>query len=55
MLLLAALCALAVAFLVLARQAPGAPAFVAWVGSWFGGEAAAQADAFVFANMRTPR
>jgi len=55
MLLLAALGALAVVFLVLARQAPGAPAFVAWVGSWFGGEAAAPADAFVFANMRMPR
>ena len=55
LLLLVVLCALAVAFLVVARQLPGASAFVTWVGSWFGGAPPEPAEAFTFANMRLPR
>ena len=55
LLLLALLSALAVAFLVFARQAPGASAFVVWVGSWFGGASPEPAEAFAFSSMRLPR
>lgn len=55
MFLVLALVVLSVAFLLLARQAPGAGQFFAWVGSWFGGAVVEPADAFVFTQMRLPR